>query len=95
MEIGFNTKSRESEVVDLLRLIAEKLNGSNGKEKRLLNLEEAAVWTGFSTGTLYNMSSRKLIPTVRINRKLLFDKHQLDKWISQYSVEARLYKNHR
>lgn len=55
-------------------------------ERRLLNIQEAAQYTGLSVHTLYTMTSQKRIPYVKVGRLTKFDLEQLDKWIKHQSV---------
>ncbi|OGF48617.1 MAG: hypothetical protein A2231_11530 [Candidatus Firestonebacteria bacterium RIFOXYA2_FULL_40_8] len=93
MKIGFKPPDKLVEVIEVLQRIDDKLgmqaNQVKMPEKRLLDLSEASVFIGLPKGSLYNMCCRKLIPVVRINRKLLFDKEKLVQWIATNSVEAR------
>lgn len=55
------------------------------EQKRLFNVEEAAQYIGLTPGTLYNMASRREIPTVKVGRALRFDVLQLDRFIEQHA----------
>ncbi|TAJ26050.1 MAG: DNA-binding protein [Nitrospirae bacterium] len=55
-------------------------------ERRLLNIQEVAAYTGLSTDTLYTMVSQRRIPYVKMGRLTKFDRCQLDEWIAQNSV---------
>lgn len=55
-------------------------------ERRLLNIQEAAQYTGLSKHTLYTMTSERRIPFVKVGRLTRFDRETLDKWIKQQTV---------
>lgn len=60
---------------------------STSKNKRLLNVHEAAEYTCLAVGTLYNLVSRREITFVKLGRKLLFDLKDLDEWIERSKIE--------
>ena len=45
--------------------------------KNILDLDEAVLFTGFSKGHLYRMTSEKRIPHFKKSRKLYFKKTEL------------------
>jgi excisionase family DNA binding protein len=49
---------------------------------RYRNASAAAAYLGLSTGAVYHMVQRRLIPHIRVGRKLLFDQQALDRWLS-------------
>ena len=51
--------------------------------KTVLDLNEAALFTGFSTAHLYRLTSGRQIPFFRKNRKLYFKKTDLEKWMTE------------
>ena len=51
------------------------------EEKRLLSAKEAAVYLGLSHRTLWAWAQQGLIPVVRLRRRVLFDRVDLDKVI--------------
>ena len=55
-------------------------------ERRLLNIQEVADYTGLSVHTLYTMVSQRRIPYVKVGRLTKFDLQQLDAWIKQHTV---------
>ncbi len=54
--------------------------------KNTLDLEEAALYTGYSTGHLYRLTSNRAIPHYKQSRKLYFDKKELDAWMQKQRV---------
>jgi len=53
-------------------------------EKRYLNIQEAADYTGFSIRTLYKWARSGMIPCFKIGRLVKFDKLEIDKWFKDY-----------
>lgn len=50
--------------------------------KKVLNLEEAAEYTGISRSYLYKLTSRGIIPHSKPNGKMIFlSKEKLDDWL--------------
>jgi len=50
-------------------------------ERRLLSVEEAAKYLGVQKSTIYAWAWRRKIPSVKIGRRLLFDREDLDQII--------------
>lgn len=57
--------------------------------KPVLDIEEAALFTGFSVGHLYRLTSGKGIPHYKKDRKLYFKKTELEGWM----LENRILTN--
>ena len=51
------------------------------KSKRLMRAPEVAAWLGVSTGRVYELARRGLIPVVHIGRQRVFDPNTIDEWI--------------
>lgn len=54
--------------------------------ERYLNVRQTATYLSMSRHTLYERVSQRAIPFIKLGRKLLFDKHDLDRWISRQKV---------
>ena len=54
--------------------------------RRLINIQEAAAYTGLSVHTLYTMTSQRRIPYVKVGRLTKFDLRLLDEWIANHTV---------
>ncbi len=54
--------------------------------RRLMSIQEAAVYTGLSVHTLYRMVSQRRIPYVKVGRLTKFAVALLDQWIKQHTV---------
>lgn len=62
------------------------MSTSESLPRRLLNIKEAAAYTGLSVHTLYTMVSHRRVPFVKVGRLVKFDVELLDKWIKQHTV---------
>jgi len=51
------------------------------EEKRLISVEEAARYLGVQKSTIYSWAWRRKIPSVKMGRRLLFDREDLDQMI--------------
>lgn len=56
--------------------------------KPVLCIEEAALFTGFSVGHLYRLTSGKEIPHYKKDRKLYFKKSELEEWMLESRVKT-------
>jgi len=56
--------------------------------KSVLDLSEAAVFTGYSESHLYNLTSKRQIPHYKKNRKLYFKKQELEEWMLEREVKT-------
>ena len=59
------------------------MDSSVSLTRRLLNIKQAAEYTGLSVHTLYTMVSQRRIPFVKAGRLTKFDVGLLDSWIKQ------------
>ena len=68
-----------------LRELSDKLNEVGRYAlmgaKPVLDLDEAALFTGLSKGHLYRLTSERQIPHYKKNRKLYFKKSELEAWL--------------
>lgn len=62
----------------------ERLAAINAKA--VLDLDEAVLFTGFSKGHLYRLTSERQIPHYKKNRKLYFKKTELEAWLLEEKV---------
>jgi len=53
---------------------------------RILNIKDAAAYTGLAVDTLYKMVSQRRIPYVKLGGALRFKPEHLDQWIKQNTV---------
>lgn len=54
--------------------------------KQVLTLEEACLYTGYSRGHLYRLTSDNMIPHSKQGRTLFFDKDELNQWLTKNRV---------
>ncbi len=64
-------------------------------ENRLLNVEGSARYLGVRKSTIYSWAARKKIPSVKIGRRLLFDRKDLDGLIEKNKREVESSLGHR
>jgi excisionase family DNA binding protein len=64
-------------------------------ENRLLNVEGSARYLGVRKSTIYSWAARKKIPSVKIGRRLLFDRKDLDGLIEKNKREVESFLDHR
>jgi len=57
---------------------------------KLLNVQEAAAYTGLSHHTIYALAAKRRIPVVKLGRRNLFDPAALDRWIGQHTVQPEV-----
>lgn len=74
-------------VDELKSLIEEAVNNSRHgprmKEKKLLSIEEAAEFLSIPQNTIYQFTSKRIIPFIKLGRRLVFDKEELLEWVKQ------------
>ena len=56
--------------------------------KSILDLDEAVLFTGFSKGHLYRLTSERQIPHYKKSRKLYFKKSELEAWLLEDKIET-------
>lgn len=54
--------------------------------KRLLNIDEAAEYTGLKKNTLYSWVCQRRVPFVKCGRRTLFDIKDLERWIEDKKI---------
>ena len=57
--------------------------------KNIFDLDEACLYTGYSRGHLYRLTSGREIPHFKRDRKLYFRKADLDEWLTETRVPTR------
>ena len=77
MEMAFQTIDTRLNRIERLTLISAKA---------VLDIDEASVFTGFSKGHLYRLTSERQIPHYKKNRKLYFKKSELEAWLLEDKV---------
>lgn len=56
--------------------------------KNVLDIDEAALFTGYSKGHLYRLTSTKQIPHFKKDRKVVFVKSELEAWLTENPVKT-------
>lgn len=69
---------------EIASLVAAKLSGSTGVNKRVFTLADASEYTGLSEDAIRHKVAAGKMPTVNIDRKLRFDRRDLDRWIDEH-----------
>ena len=64
-------------------------------ENRLLSVEVSAKYLGVQKSTIYSWAARKKIPSVKIGRRLLFDRKDLDDLIENGKRDVESPLGHR
>lgn len=81
-----STEDKQPTIADLSnkidRLEAITLIGA----KNVLDIDEAVLYTGYSKGHLYRLTCTRQIPHSKRDRKLFFDKAQLDAWMTEVHI---------
>jgi excisionase family DNA binding protein len=61
---------------------------SNEIAKRLLNVEEAALFLGLQADTVYKKARLRELPSVKVGRALRFDVEALERFIREHTIET-------
>lgn len=77
-----------SEIQDLSRKLDRIEQLTIISSKKVLDLSEAAMFTGYSESHIYNLTSKKSIPHYKKNRKLFFKKDELEDWMLERQVKT-------
>ena len=75
----------EQTIADTLRRIETSIRVGN---KQTLDFEEACFYTGYSEGHMYRLTSERRIPFCKRDRKIYFNKTELDRWMTQNRIET-------
>lgn len=59
------------------------------RSKNVLTFDEVLIYTGYSRGQLYRLTSERLIPHSKRGKRLFFDKAELDRWLLQERVKTQ------
>jgi hypothetical protein len=58
------------------------------KTESLWTVADLARFLKISPNAAYKLVERKLVPHIRLNRKVLFDPQTIRNWLSQHSVKS-------
>ena len=67
---------------------AIKMSSNGPVGKRLLNVEEAAVFLGLKVDTVYKKARMRELPFVKVGRALRFDVKALERFVEQHTIET-------
>jgi len=56
-------------------------------DKKMLTIEEACSYTGYTIGYMYKLTSSQQIPHFKRGKKVFFDKDELIAWMKQNKVQ--------
>ena len=56
-------------------------------DKKVLTIEEACSYTGYTIGYIYKLTSSQQIPHFKRGKKVFFDKDELIAWMKQNKVQ--------
>jgi len=59
------------------------------KNEKLLNVKEVSDLLNISKSSIYNYAKDKVIPSIKINGRLLFSQKVLDAWIDTKKQDAK------
>ena len=93
MSVSFLTNITEQEFKEFLKealteILGEKLSASKSQLSEILNVQQAAEFLKLQITTLYEKTSRKLIPHFKKGNKLYFHLSELQEWIKQGKVKT-------
>lgn len=67
----------------IARVVRQELARLNFRQKRILDMEEAAEYLGCSVGTIHNLVADGKLNPVRYDRRMRFDIEDLDRLIEK------------
>lgn len=78
---------KKTELQELAKMIAEELKM---QQKKVLTLEETAIFLGVSTSTLYKWTMKKVIPHYKPNGGMCyFDRREVENWAMRYRIDTQ------
>ena len=94
MSVSFLTSLSENEFKEFLKqalkeILLEDLKKLGSSIPDILNVEEAARFLKLKITTLYEKTSKKLIPHFKKGNKLYFNRIELDEWIRKGKVKTK------
>jgi excisionase family DNA binding protein len=70
----------------IARVVREELGRLNLRQRRILEIDEAAEYLGCSVGTIHNLVADDKLSPVRYDRRIRFDIEDLDRLIQKSKV---------
>ncbi|HYG53112.1 MAG TPA: helix-turn-helix domain-containing protein [Flavobacteriales bacterium] len=87
------TSFTEEEFRTLLKsIVSEVLTGLNGDTKpssEPMDIQEAAKFLKLEVNTIYEKTSKRLIPHSKKGNKLYFDKQELTEWVKSGKIRTQ------
>jgi excisionase family DNA binding protein len=83
------TTPKQLTLEDLSRQLARLEWLTTMNTKTIFDLDEAALFTGYSKGHLYRLTSARKIPHYKKSVKLYFKKSELEAWMTEDRVATR------
>jgi excisionase family DNA binding protein len=78
-----------NKIIDLLEEASKiKDTEKNHTEYDIMSIEETASYLGCFKQTLYHYTSTRMIPHFKINRRVMFRKDDIIKWITEHKVKT-------
>ena len=69
-------------LLESLNQLLEEKTSPNCNQKKYLNIQETSNFLGIPKNTLYQYTSQRKIPFVKVGKQLIFDVEELKNWIS-------------
>lgn len=92
MSVQFLTNITEEEFKGFLKEALLEILSEKGKPKveseELMDIHQAAEYLKLRVNTLYEKTSRKLIPHIKKGNKLYFERSVLEMWLKQGNVKT-------
>jgi excisionase family DNA binding protein len=67
---------------------ARKDTRVENERRELMTVEECAAYTRLSRWTIYTFVCKKRIPYIKLGRRTLFDRAEIDRWIQSKSKKV-------
>lgn len=83
----------ENDAIAVLREMADTLkrleHTSIVRDKEILTIEDAEIFTGLKRGRIYQLTSAREIPHYKRGKQVLFDKKELSAWMLSDKVDTK------
>ncbi len=96
MSVSFVTSLSQDELKAFIKQSIKEVfteeRSAEGTEKMsddLLNIEKASLFLGMAVATIYEKTSRRLIPHSKQGKKLYFSKSELRDWVRKGRVKTK------
>jgi excisionase family DNA binding protein len=87
--INYSEKEFKELLKEAMREVCdEQTRGDNLGDNPLLTIEEAAKLLNYKKNTLYEKTSKRLIPHIKKGKKLFFYKKDIEAWLKTGSVKT-------